>query len=161
MNKFKASLFTLLILSLTFSITSCGGNDDEPGLTPEQERVLQLAGANGTVWNATSITFEGGPANGFDNFSLSLFGDDPNGTLTYNSNDGEPLFSSSGTWTLGNSINQLIFDGDESNAFAISEFNADSNPSTMTLTVNFTANGGVANGISGTDGLYVLELEAQ
>lgn len=161
MNRIKASIFTLLFISLSFAVSSCGGNDDEPGLTPEQERLLALAGSTGTVWNATSISFEGGPANGFDNFSLTLIGDDPNATLTYRSNDGEPLFASSGTWTFGSSINQIIVDGDETNPFNISEFNADNTPATMTLTVNFTANGGVANGISGTDGLYVLELEAQ
>lgn len=163
MQRIKTLLFSLFILISMVSISACGGGgDDEPSLTPEEERLLALAGSSGTRWTATSITFEGGPANGFDNFSLTLFGDNPSATLTYNSTDGDPLFSSSGTWSFnGSNINQIIIDENDDNVFSISNFDADQTPATMTLTVNFTSNGGIANGVMGTDGLYVFQLVAE
>lgn len=163
MQRIKPILFSLFLLTALVSMTACGGGgDDEPDLTPEEERLLALAGSSGTEWTATSITFEGGPANGFENFSLTLFGSDPNATLTYNATDGDPLFASSGTWAFnGTNINQIILDENTGNVFSISNFDAETTPATMTLTVNFSANGGVANGVTGTDGLYVFELVAE
>ena len=162
MRNFRSTLFLITLLTAVCSITACGGGDDEPGLTPEEERLLALAGTTGTRWTATAISFEGGPASGFDNFSLTLFGDDPDQTLTYTSIDGDPLFLSSGTWSFnGSNINELIVDEMDDNVFTIGNFNADNTPATMTLSVNFTAGGGVAAGVNGTDGLYVLELVAE
>lgn len=163
MQKITSHLFSLLIVVSLFSISACGGGgDDEPELTPEEQRLLELAGSTGTRWTATSITFDGAPANSFDNFSLTLFGTDPTATLTYNSTDGDPLLGSSGTWSFnGSNINQIIVDGNDNNVYNISNLNTSTTPSTMTLTVNFTSGGGVANGVSGTDGTYVFNLEAQ
>lgn len=165
MQKLTSYLFTLLMVVSVLSFTACGGGgggDDEPDLTPEEQRLLDLAGSTGTRWTATSISFDGAPAVGFENFSLTLFGTDPTATLTYNSTDGDPLFASSGTWAFnGTNINQIIVDGNTNNVYNISNLQTDSNPATMTLTVNFTSGGGVANGVSGTDGTYVFDLEAQ
>lgn len=149
-----------LLLILSFSILSCGGGgggDDTPTLTAEEQRLLDLGGTSGATWIATSITFDGAPATGFDNFSLTL-----RGTATsksYTSIDGDPLFAASGTWGFnGTNINQLIFSGDESNIFTLSNIITTTTPATARLTVNFTSDGGAA---AGTSGLYVLNLQAQ
>lgn len=158
MIRTKHYILSLLVI-LSFSVLSCGGGggDDTPTLTAEEQRLLDLGGTSGATWIATSITFDGAPATGFDNFSLTL-----RGTATsksYTSIDGDPLFAASGTWSFnGTNINQLIFSGDESNIFTLSNIVTTSTPATARLTVNFTSDGGAA---AGTSGLYVLNLQAQ
>lgn len=159
MIRTKHYILSLLVI-LSFSVLSCGGGsggDDTPTLTAEEQRLLDLGGTSGATWIATSITFDGAPATGFDNFSLTL-----RGTATsksYTSVDGDPLFAASGTWAFnGTNINQLIFSGDESNIFTLSNIVTTTTPATARLTVNFTSDGGAA---AGTSGLYVLNLQAQ
>ena len=158
MMRTKYLLLSLLTL-FSFAVLSCGGggDDDSPGLTDEEQRLLDLGGTSGSTWTATSITFDGAPATGFESFSLTLRGTAT--SKTYTSVDGDPLFQASGTWDFNSgNINQVIIDGNTGNVFTISNFNASATPATMRLTVNFTAQGGAA---AGTDGLYVLELQAQ
>lgn len=156
MIRTKHYILSLLVV-LTFSTLSCGGNDDTPALTAEEQRLLDLGGTSGVTWVATSITFDGAPATGFDNFSLTLRGTAT--SKTYTSVGGDPLFEASGTWGFnGTNINQLIFSGDDSNVFTLSNLVTTTTPATARLSVNFTADGGAA---AGTSGLYVLSLSAQ
>jgi len=155
----KNYLLSLLVL-VSFSIVSCGGGgggDDTPTLTPEEQRLVDLAGSSGTTWVATSITFDGAPATGFENFSLTLRGTVT--SKTYTTADGDPLFGATGTWDFnGTNLNQIIVDGDTDNVFTVSNLVTTTTPNTVTLTVNFTADGGAA---FGTSGLYVLNLQEQ
>lgn len=161
MRSIKKIFSSILFFSLVLTMTSCPG-DDTPDLTAEEQRILDLAGSTGTTWVATSITFDGAPAQGFDNFSITLFGTDPSTALTYSSTDGDPLFAASGTWAFnGTNINQIIIDGNMNNVYEVSNLNTSASPATVRLTVNFTSGAGAANGVSGTDGTYVLDLEAQ
>lgn len=149
-----------LLVIMTFTVLSCkkgGDGDDTPELTQEEQRLLDLGGTSGATWIATSITFDGAPATGFDNFSLTIRGTAT--SKTYSSVDGDPLFGASGTWSFnGTNINQLLFDGDDDNIFTLSNLVTSTTPATARLTVNFTADGGAA---AGTSGLYVLNLQAQ
>lgn len=161
MIKTKNQLLTF-ILTVSVIVLACGGSggggDDDPMLTDEQIRLRALAGTTGITWTATSITFDGAPADGFDNFSLTIRGTD-NTAKTYTSIDGDPLFDASGTWAFnGTNINQLIFDGESDNVYSISNIDADATPATLTLTVNFTNPGSSA---AGTNGTYVLNMQAQ
>lgn len=157
MMRTKYLLLSLLTL-FSFAVLSCGGGgDDSPTLTDEEQRLLDLGGTSGATWIATSITFGGAPATGFESFSLTLRGTAT--SQTYESVDGDPLFQANGTWDFnGANINELVFDGNTSNVFTISNLNTSATPATVTLTVNFTAQGGAA---AGTDGLYILNLQAQ
>ncbi len=152
----KHYILSLLVV-LTFSTLSCGGKDDTPALTAEEQRLLDLGGTSGVTWVATSITFDGAPATGFDNFSLTLRGTAT--SKTYTSVGGDPLFAASGTWGFnGTNINQLIFSDDDSNVFTLSNLVTTTTPATARLSVNFISDGGAA---AGTSGLYVLSLSAQ
>lgn len=149
-------LFCLLTLSL---MVSCGG-DDEPDLTPEEQRILDLTGTTGITWKATSVTFDGAPANGLDNFSITLRS--TNTSKVYSSRDGDPFLNPTGSWSFnGTNLNQLIFDADDANIYAITNINSSTDPATLTMTVNFTKGGGLAAGVKGADGTYVFNLEAQ
>lgn len=168
MNRLKTLLLSLLAI-FSFALVSCGGSsgggDDTPEPTAEEQRILDLAGSSGSTWTATSITFEGSPAQGFDDFSLTLRGTLA-GSKSYTTVDGDPVFNASGTWALSSTnINQITIDGNSDNVFTISNFNADASPATLTLTVNFTASGGGSangvDGVEGTDGTYVFNLQAQ
>lgn len=159
MIRTKYYILSLLAI-LSFSVLSCGGGDDgdgTPALTAEEQRLVDLGGTSGSTWVATSITFDGAPATGFDSFSLTLRGTAT--SKTYTSIDGEPLFAASGIWGFnGTNINQLIFGGDDNNIFTLSNLVTTTTPATARLTVNFTSDGGAA---AGTSGLYVLSLRAQ
>ncbi len=158
MTRNKIFNFCIAVLMVAI-VSSCGGGggDDTPDLTPEEQRILDLAGSTGTTWVATSVTFEDAPAVGFDNFSITLRGSAT--SQTYTSNSGDPVFRASGSWAFNNNnISQLIFDSNNNNIFQISNLNTASTPATVVLTVNFTSSGGVA---FGTDGVYVFNLQAQ
>ncbi|OEJ99683.1 lipocalin family protein [Roseivirga misakiensis] len=159
MNRIKYYLFSLLIVA-SLGVMSCGGGDDDgPSLTPEEQRLVDLVGTTGSTWEASSITFDGAPAEGFDAFSFTLRGTTT--SKTYTSIDGDPLFQASGTWDFnGDNLNELIFDGNTNNVFVLSNLNTVATPNTLRLSVDFTTPGG---GVAfGTDGLYVLNLvEAQ
>ena len=136
---------------------SCG--DDEPTPpTPEEQRLLDLGGSAGVTWAATSITQDGAPAQGLENFSITFRGTET--SKTYSSTDASPFFVASGTWDFNNdNIGQLIFDGNSDNVYVISNLNTETTPATVTLTVNYTnPSGGVISGQSAT---YVFNLEAQ
>jgi len=162
MQKLTSKLLTLLMIVATLAFTACGGSGDDDPISDEAQRLLDLAGTEGTVWNATSITFDGAPASGFDNFSLTLFGSEST-PLTYTSVDASPLLEPSGTWAFnGTNIDQIVLDGNTTNIWVVSNLDTDTAPATMTLTVDFTAPAtGVAAGVAGTDGTYVFNLEAQ
>ena len=155
MIRTKYYILSLLLIT-SVSVLSCGGGgDDDPGLTAEEQRLLDLVGTSGSTWEASSITFDGAPATGFDQFSFTLRGTAT--SKTYTSIDGDPLFGASGTWGFNaDNINQLIFDGNDGNVYTLSNLNTAVTPATLRLTVNFTADGGAA---FGTDGLYVLNLQ--
>ena len=160
--KMKKGLIVLLLLATVFTLNSCGsGGDDEdetPTLTAEEQRLLDLAGTSGITYVATSVTFEGSPDPRFDDFTLRLRGTATN--KTYITTDGEPVFQPSGSWTFnGTNINQILIDRNTNNTFVLSSFNAAAG--TFTITVNFAASGGVASGISGTNGTYIFNLEKQ
>jgi hypothetical protein len=157
--KLNKLLTTVLILSVVFTLGACGGGgDDEPDLTPEEQRLVDLAGTTGITYAATSITFEGSPATGFENFRLTLRGSAT--SKSYTTVDGDPVFGASGTWNFnGTNLNQIVIDNVTSNVYAISAFNATAG--TFTITVNFVANGGVAAGTNSTNGTYVFNLAKQ
>jgi hypothetical protein len=152
MKKFKFLLFALL----SITILACGGNDDGPEPTPEELRLIDIAGTgNGITWSAASVTFEGSPSSDFDGMTLTLR--TASAGETYSSTNGDPVFSSSGTFALNPSnLNQITIDGISNNIFNITNLNADATPATMTLTVNFTDPGGTIEGINGT---YVFNLQ--
>ena len=56
-NKIKTLYFNLIFVTLA-TITACGGSDETPDLTPEEQRLLDLAGNGGVTWVATSIAFD-------------------------------------------------------------------------------------------------------
>jgi len=162
MIKFKNLVFAIVSIAV-ISALSCGGGgggggDDPVPLTPEEQRLLDLGGSSGVTWVATSITQDGAPTDGLENFSITLRGTET--SKTYNSTDASPFLSSSGTWDFNNdNISQLVFDGDSDNVYVISELNTTSTPATVKLTVNYTnPQGGVPAGQNGT---YVFSLQAQ
>lgn len=155
------NLFLSLVAISTVLALSCGGGggggDDTPTPTPAEQRLIDLGGSSGITWVPTSVTQDGAPANGFETFSITIRGTEA--SKTYSTTDSETLLSSSGTWDFnGTNLNQLIFDGDSDNVWVISNLNADATPATVTLTVNYTADGGAAAGSSGT---YVFNLQEQ
>ena len=160
MIKIKNLILTVMCLAMITAL-SCGddggGGGPEP-LTDEEQRLLDLGGTTGVTWVATSITQDGAPANGLENFSITMRGTET--SKTYTSTDASPFLRASGTWDFNSgNINQLIFDGDTDNVYAVSNFNATATPATMRLTVNYTnPAGGVAAGQNGT---YVFNLQAQ
>jgi hypothetical protein len=158
MIKLKNYFLALAAVAVMFTL-ACGGGDDGPGEpTAEEQRLLDLAGTSGTTWTAVSITQDGSPANGFDNFSLTLRSNTSG--QTFNSVDADPLIASSGPWAFNNgNLNQLVFNDDTDNVFNVSNLQTTNTPATVTLTVNFTnPSGGGAAGASGT---YVFNLQAQ
>uniref|UniRef100_UPI0040488D97 hypothetical protein n=2 Tax=Roseivirga sp. TaxID=1964215 RepID=UPI0040488D97 len=156
----KTKKFALLTISLvTLVLFSCGGKGGgtDP-LTPEEQRLVDLAGSSGITYVASSVMFENALASGFENFSLTFRGTET--SKTYSTVDGDPVFSASGTWDFnGTNINQIVIDNNTSNVFNISNF--DASAGTFTLTVNFVANGGVAAGTNSTNGTYVFNLVKQ
>lgn len=161
MIKIKNLILTVLCLAMITALSCNGGDnggDDPVPLTAEEQRLLDLGGSTGVRWVATSITQDGAPANGLENFSITMRGTET--SKTYTSTDASPFLSASGTWDFnGTNINQLIFDGDSDNVYSISNLNTTATPATVRLTVNYTnPSGGVAAGQNGT---YVFNLEAQ
>ena len=155
MKKIK-NLALLLLMISTVTFMACGGGDDTPP-TPAEQQLIDLAGTgDGVVWTATSVNFAGAPSSNFDGMTLTL--KSISNAQTYSSNNGDPVFSSSGTWALveGN-INQILVDGISENVFQISNLNAETTPATLRLTVNYTDQGG---GIEGTDGTYIFNFES-
>lgn len=151
------TLSLLAIAMVSIIMFSCKGKGEDP-LTPEEQRLIDLAGSTGVTYTASSITFEGSPATGFDSFSLTLRGNET--SKTYSTVDGDPVFSASGTWDFnGTNVNQIVIDNNTSNVFNISNF--DASAGTFTLTVNFVSNGGVAAGTNSTNGTYVFNLVKQ
>tara|TARA_R110001592_G_scaffold247812_2_gene509956 strand:- start:5173 stop:5652 length:480 start_codon:yes stop_codon:yes gene_type:complete len=152
------SFLLIAICALTLSSCGGGGGDDTPALTAEEQRLLDLVGTTGVTYEASSITFNGTAATGFDNFTLTLRG--TASSKTYSTTDGDPVFKASGSWAFkGTSISEILIDANSNNTFVISSFNATAG--TFTLTVNFVANGGVAAGTASTNGTYVFNLVKQ
>lgn len=156
----KNTLKFLLILSLVAFATACGGGDDEPDLTPEEQRLVDLAGTeSGVTWATTSVTFDGAPSEFFSDLTITFRATAT--SKTYTSTNGTPLFNASGTWDFdGTNINALVFDGDGGNVYTVS-VNASATPPTLTMTVNYTASGGVAAGVNGANGTYVFNMAQQ
>ena len=90
----------LLMVACLFTLYSCpdNGGGGTPTPTVEEERIEVLTGNSSKIWRTSSITFEGAPATGFDNFSLTLASN-----KTYSSTDGDPLFNTSGSWDFNGS----------------------------------------------------------
>jgi hypothetical protein len=155
----KTKKIALLAIALVFIVMfSCKDKKGTDPLTPEEQRLVDLVGSTGITYTASAITFEGSPATGFDNFSLTLRGNET--SKTYSTLDGDPVFSASGTWDFnGTNLNQIIIDSNTSNVFNITSF--DATAGTFTITVNFVANGGVAAGTASTNGTYVFNLVKQ
>lgn len=159
MNKIKQLAF-LLVAFTSFALLSCGGGggggDDTPQLTEEEQRLLDLAGTTGITYEAVSVTRDSETNNEYDDFTLFL----KTGTSsnTYTTTDGDPIFDASGTWSVSSSnINQVtISRGSSTFPATMSNFNAAAG--TFTLTINYTAQGGAAAGLSGT---YVFNMEKQ
>ena len=163
MNRFKTSLLSLLAI-FSFALVSCGGGsgggDDTPEPTPEEQRIVDLAGSSsGITWATTSVTFDGASSNFFSDLTLTIRGN--SSSKTYISANGSPLWGANGTWDFnGTNLNEIIFDSDNGNVYTIS-LNTSATPSTLTMTVNYTASGGVAAGINGANGTYVFNMEEQ
>ena len=156
MKKLKTFFLILGLISLSVIASCGGGGDDTPDLTPEEQRLVDLAGTTGVTWKAVSVTFDGAPANGLDNFSVTFRGNAT--SKTYNSVDGDPFLGASGTWNfVGTNINQITFDNNTDNVYNLS-LNTSSSPSVLTMTVNYTSDGGTRAGASGT---YVFTLQQQ
>ncbi len=153
MPNIKNLILALVCVGLVF-LQACGGGSTPP--TPEEQRLIDLAlGPTGVVWNMTSVTFEGSPSTDFIGMTLTLRLGDP--TNAYATTNGDPVFGSTGTWALnGTSLTEVILDGNADNVFVISNFDPESTPATLTLTVNWTDPGGT---IEGTNGTYVFNFE--
>lgn len=162
MKRIKSSLLLLSLISLSI-LSSCGGGgggDDTPQLTPAEQRLVDLAGSStGVTWATTSVTFDGAASDFFSDLTLTIRGTAT--SKTYTSTNGSPLWGASGTWDFnGTNIDQVIFDGDGGNVYTIS-VNASATPATLTMTVNYTASGGVAAGVNGANGTYVFNMAKQ
>lgn len=155
-TKLTIQLLTFCLL-LSFSCGG-GGGDDSPVPTAEELRLIDLAGTSGITWQASSITIDGSPISNTDAFSITLRGSVNDGK-TYSSANASPLFNPTGTWDFyNNSLNQVVVDGDADHVYTITNLNTTTQPATMTLTVNYTGQGGVA---AGSGGLYTINLQAQ
>lgn len=156
MKRIKSYFFILSLISLSIFSSCGGGGDDTPQLTEEEQRLVDLAGtSSGVTWLATSVTFDGAPTNGLDNFAVTFRANSV--SKTYTSVDGDPFLAATGTWDfVGTNINQITFDGGD-NVYNLS-LNTSVDPSVLTMTVNYTSNGGVRAGASGT---YIFTLEEQ
>lgn len=159
MKRIKSYFLALSLISLAI-LSSCGGKDDGPSLTPEEQQLVDLAGTStGVTWATTSVTFDGAPSDFFTDLTITFRGTAT--SKTYTSTNGTPLFNASGTWSFnGTNINQITFDGDTGNVYTIS-VNASATPATLVMTVNYTASGGVAAGVNGANGTYVFNMEKQ
>lgn len=162
MKTIKSYFLILSLIGFTM-LTSCGsddgGGDDTPQRTPEEQRLFDLAGTTGITWATTSVTFDGASSNFFSDLTLTLRGSV--NAKRYTSSNGSPLWLASGTWDFnGDNLDQIFFDGDDGNIYNIS-INAGSSTSTLTMTVNYTSNGGVAAGTNGANGTYVFTMEEQ
>jgi len=158
MKRIKSYFLALTFISLA-TMSSCGGKDDGPSLTPEEQQLVDLAGTTGVTWATTSVTFDGASSDFFSDLTITFKGSAT--SKTYTSTNGTPLFSASGTWNFnGTNINQITFDGDAGNIYSIN-VNASATPATLVMTVNYTASGGVAAGVNGANGTYVFNMEKQ
>lgn len=163
MKRIKSYFLILNIIGLAI-LSSCGGGggggDDTPQLTPEEQRLVDLAGTStGVVWATTSVTFDGAASDFFEDLTITFRGNAT--SKTYTSTNGNPLFGASGTWDFnGTNIGEIIFDGDSGNIYSIT-VNASASPSTLVMTVNYTASGGVAAGVNGANGTYVFNMAQQ
>ncbi|GEM_PF-6241677 len=157
--KQSKSLLLIFILLAFSALSSCGG-DDVPDLTPEEQRLVDLAGTeSGVTWATTSVTFDGAPSDFFGDLTITFRGTAT--SKTYTSTNGVPLFNASGTWAFsGTDIGKLVFDGDGGNIYSIN-VNSSATPATLTMTVNYTASGGVAAGVNGANGTYVFNMAQQ
>lgn len=160
MKKINSYFLVLCLLTITLLSSCGGGGDDTPELTPEEQRLVDLAGtAQGVTWATTSVSFDGASSDFFSDLTITFRGNAT--SKSYASSNGSPLFSANGTWDFnGTNIGELIFDGDASNVYSIS-VNADATPATLVMTVNYTASGGVAAGVNGANGTYVFNMQQQ
>jgi hypothetical protein len=136
-----------LLLILLLSIVGACKDDDE-SLTPEQKRVKELS----STWRATSVMLNASPADGYNDFLLTL-----TGTLDYSVSGGPGSlpFPPSGNWELGADItNQIIIASGNENIAA--EYTLDGE--NLIIQLNYTGNGFPNSRISGLTGSWAFNF---
>jgi hypothetical protein len=145
------NLVVLVIISGLIIFTGCKKNDDDPGVSPEQEQIERLS----QTWVPGTVTFDGAPAPGFQDFVLTF-----NTGNTYTAQNGYPVFKNSGAWAFkqeGGMVNiqTIILDNNpalELRITSLTETNFNSN-----ITLSGSANART----TGLDGTYTFNLVRQ
>lgn len=143
-NKLFLITVFILSLSLVFFLGSCGGSDD---IDPKTDTTNKLA----RTWSAGTVRLDNVDVtiSSYQNFSITF-----SSAGTYSTQDGDPIFTGSGTWS---------FDGDNLNAIILSGVlvNITINADVTSLVMTFTAPDAALNGkVLGLSGDYVFELTA-
>jgi len=127
-----------LLCAVMIALDACkGGGDPEP--ETESERVTKLL-TTGT-WKLNSLTIDGVAKSSFDGMTITF----TNGS--YTSTKGEPVWPSSGTWSLSDATAKTISRSDQT---PVSIDAIDANNLTLSLTWTKTTLGpGRASSIAG------------
>jgi len=154
----KSRLFSLLILGLSLSIFSCGGDDPAPALkTPEQLAVENLANDGSATWslnNGGSVTKDGtSQTASFSGFEITFNAANENRTYsTVNSNN---IFDANGNWSVtGNNLDRVVLTGNQPAAGQEIQFTRSGD----NLRLNFTIPMPPAARTTAVAGTYVMEL---
>lgn len=145
------NLIVLVFISGFILFSGCKKNDDDPGIPPEQVQTELLTG----TWVPGTVTFDGAPAPGFQNFSITF-----NGGNTYTAQNGYPVFKNSGAWAFkqdGGTVNiqTIVLDNNPALELRITTLTATNFNSNITLS-------GSANARTmGLDGTYTFNLVKQ
>ncbi|CAN5122750.1 hypothetical protein BH23BAC1_BH23BAC1_31160 [soil metagenome] len=145
------NFFVLVFISGLILFSGCKKNDDDPGISDEQRQIERLA----HTWVPGTITFEGAPAPGFQNFTITF-----NTGNSYTAQNGYPVFKNSGSWAFkqeGGNINvqTIVLDNNpalELRITSLTETNFNSN-----ITLSGSANARTM----GLDGTYAFNLVRQ
>lgn len=145
------NLFVLVFISGLILFSGCKKNDDDPGLTPEQEQTEKLT----QTWVPGTVTFDGAPAPGFQDFSITF-----NSGNTYTAANGYPVFKNTGSWTFkqenGNvNINTIVLDNNPALELRITSLTETAFNSNITLSGSANAR------TAGLDGTYTFNLVRQ
>lgn len=154
----KALLSSLLILTISLTIFSCGGDDPAPALkTPEQLAVERLADEGNALWtleNGGSVTKDGvSQTANFQGFAIQFLADNEN--RVYSTVNGNNVFDTNGNWSVtGNNLDRVILTGNQPASGQEIQYTRNGE----NLRLNFTIpmpQGARTTAVAGT---YVMEL---